>query len=90
MSLVLTASESWSISYTKMPGIYMDALFETVSAFGTVGLSLGLTAKLSTFGKIVVIFTMLIERVGPLAIALAVGGEKPVRFKYVEERVMVG
>ncbi len=90
MSVVLTASESWAISYTKMPGIYMDALFEIVSAFGTVGLSLGLTAKLSTFGKIVVIFTMLIGRVGPLAIALAVGGEKPVRFKYAEERVMVG
>jgi len=45
----------------------MDALFETV------GLSLGLTAGLSTFGKIVVIFTMLTGRVEPLAIALAVG-----------------
>ncbi len=90
MSLLLTASMSWGTSYTKMPGIFMDALFETVSAFGTVGLSLGLTAKLSTFGKIVVIFTMLIGRVGPLAIALAVGGEKQIRFKYAEERVMVG
>jgi len=90
MSLVLTASEGWGNSYIKMPGIFIDALFETVSAFGTVGLSLGLTAKLSTFSKVVVIFTMLIGRVGPLTIALAVGGEKPVRFKYAEERVMVG
>jgi trk system potassium uptake protein TrkH len=90
MSLVLTASESWGIPYTNMPDIFMNSLFETVSAFGTVGLSLGLTAKLSTFGKIVVILTMLIGRVGPLSIALAVGGEKPLRFKYAEERVMVG
>jgi trk system potassium uptake protein TrkH len=90
MSLVVTASQSWGTSYTKMPGIFMDSLFETVSAFGTVGLSLGLTAKLSTFGKIVVIFTMLIGRVGPLSIALAVGGEKQIHFKYAEERVMVG
>ncbi|MGH7792416.1 MAG: potassium transporter TrkG, partial [Thermodesulfobacteriota bacterium] len=90
MSLVLTASQSWGNSYAMTPGIFTDALFEIVSAFGTVGLSLGLTAKLSTFGKIVVIFTMLIGRVGPLAIALAVGGERPVRFKYAQERVMVG
>ncbi|HEX3033640.1 MAG TPA: potassium transporter TrkG, partial [Thermodesulfobacteriota bacterium] len=76
--------------YTKMQGIFMEALFETVSAFGTVGLSLGLTYELSTFGKVVVILTMLIGRVGPLAIALAVGGERLVRFKYAEERVMVG
>lgn len=90
MTLVLTVSESWGNSYTKMQGIFMEALFETVSAFGTVGLSLGLTYELSTFGKVVVILTMLIGRVGPLAIALAVGGERLVRFKYAEERVMVG
>jgi len=90
MSLLLTASEGWGNPYTKMPGAFMDALFETVSAFGTVGLSVGNTAELSTFGKIVVIFTMFIGRVGPLALALAVGGEKALRYKYAEERVMVG
>jgi trk system potassium uptake protein TrkH len=90
MTIALTISEGWGNSYTKMEGIFMEALFETVSAFGTVGLSLGLTYELSTFGKVVVILTMLIGRVGPLAIALAVGGEKPVRFKYAEERVMIG
>ncbi len=90
MSLLLVASEGWGNSYRDMPGIFMNAFFETVSAFGTVGLSLGLTAELSTFGKIVVIFTMLIGRVGPLSVALAVGGARPIRFKYAEERVMVG
>ncbi len=73
MSLLLTASEGWRNPYTKMSGIFMDALFETVSAFGTVGLSVGLTTELSTFGKIVVVFTTFIGRVGPLAVALAVG-----------------
>jgi trk system potassium uptake protein TrkH len=42
MSLTLTASEGWGNSYIKMPSIFMDALFEIASAFGTVGLSLGL------------------------------------------------
>ncbi|MGQ0793176.1 MAG: TrkH family potassium uptake protein [Deltaproteobacteria bacterium] len=90
MTLLLTVSEGWGMSYAAGQGIFMQSLFEIVSAFATVGLTLNFTYELSTFGKIVVIFTMLIGRVGPLAVALAVGGEKPVRFKYAEERVMVG
>lgn len=88
--LVVSVSEGWGSSHMKSPGIFAETLFEVVSAFGTVGLSLGLTDELSHFGKMVIILTMLSGRVGPLAIAIAIGGEKPVRFKYVEEKVMVG
>ncbi len=45
--------------------------FETVSAFGTVGLSMGDTANLNTFGKLVIIVLMFIGRVGPLTIVLS-------------------
>lgn len=88
--LVVSVSQGWGRSHLESPGIFADTLFEVVSAFGTVGLSLGMTDELSHFGKIVIIITMLSGRVGPLAIAIAIGGEKPVRFKYVEEKVMVG
>lgn len=47
-------------------------LFEAVSAFGTVGLSAGITAKLTTTGKLIITATMFVGRVGPLTIALAV------------------
>ena len=45
-----------------------DILFETVSAFGTVGLSTGMTGRLNNFGKVVIIFLMLNGRIGPLTI----------------------
>ena len=44
-------------------------IFEEVSAFGTVGLSTGITSSLSSTGKIVIIISMIIGRIGPLALA---------------------
>ncbi len=68
-----------------------DILFEVVSAFGTVGLSTGVTPMLSPAGKIVLMLIMLTGRIGPLTLALAVGqrGEKPL-YDYPEERVVIG
>lgn len=66
-------------------------LFETVSAFGTVGLSLGVTKHLSTLGKSIIILTMLFGRIGPMTIALAVSGKiREKGYAYPMERVMVG
>jgi len=66
-------------------------LFETVSAFGTVGLSLGATKGLSTLGKLIIIVTMLFGRIGPMTIALAVSGRlREKGYAYPMERVMVG
>jgi len=71
--------------------IGLDALiFEIVSAFGTVGLSLGATAHLDTFGKLVIVIVMLIGRVGPLSLALLFGRRRPGRVGYPEARIMVG
>ena len=66
-------------------------MFETTSAFGTVGLSTGVTPNLSHLGKILISITVFVGRVGPLTLALAVGqrvGQR--RFEYPEENVMVG
>ncbi len=64
--------------------------FETVSALGTVGLSLGITANLTATGKCVIIATMFIGRVGPLTLALALGERSRSHVGYPETRIMVG
>lgn len=70
---------------------FIDVLFESVSAFATVGLSAGLTRGLSNIGRLAIIAAMFMGRVGPLTIALALGRRRPsVEFQYPEEPVMVG
>lgn len=70
---------------------FMEIVFETVSAFGTVGLSTGITPSLSMVGKIVLSATMLIGRVGPLAIGYSIRGKcRLVSIKYPEGVMLVG
>ncbi|RPJ08004.1 MAG: TrkH family potassium uptake protein [Spirochaetaceae bacterium] len=54
-------------------GDYLKILFEATSAFGTVGLSAGITSGLSWMSKLVLVFLMYFGRVGPLTILVAVG-----------------
>ena len=68
-----------------------DLLFETVSAFGTVGLSLGVTAHLSALGRVVITVAMFVGRIGPLTLALAIRPpEKRPAIQYPDGDVMVG
>ena len=53
----------------------IDAVYETVSATATVGLSRNLTATLNTFGKLIIIITMYFGRVGPISLAVALGSK---------------
>ena len=53
----------------------LDAVFETVSATATVGLSRNFTATLNTFGKLIIIVTMYFGRVGPISLAIALGSK---------------
>lgn len=70
---------------------FMPILFEAVSAFGTVGLSMGLTPHLSFYGKLVIIIVMILGRLGPLTIAMVIATQKKeTRYMYAEETVMVG
>ena len=70
----------------------IDLLFETVSALGTVGLSTGVTPTLTTWGRILIILTMFVGRVGPFTLALAVGQRQRRQegYRYPEERVQIG
>ncbi|MBF8266930.1 MAG: potassium uptake protein, TrkH family [Dehalococcoidia bacterium] len=70
---------------------FIQTLFETVSAFGTVGLSLGITPELSTQGRLIIVLTMFLGRVGPLGLALVLAErEKAAPYRYAEERVKIG
>lgn len=76
--------------------VYEDAsfirlLFETVSAFGTVGLSTGITPYLSTAGRLIITVTIFIGRLGPLALALTLQQrQRPSVYRYPEEMVRIG
>jgi trk system potassium uptake protein TrkH len=79
--------------HTADPGtnVFLVYFFEAVSAFGTVGLSMGATAALSAGGKIVVIILMFLGRVGLLTVAYVVTRRERYRhFRYAEEKVMIG
>jgi trk system potassium uptake protein TrkH len=70
---------------------FIHLFFETVSAFGTVGLSLGVTGDLSTFGRLLLVVTMLIGRVGPFAIAFAMASRpRGDVIRYANESVNIG
>ncbi|MCF8008392.1 MAG: TrkH family potassium uptake protein [Halanaerobiales bacterium] len=71
--------------------LFLDILFETVSAFGTVGLSTGVTPTLSDIGRVLITFTMFAGRVGPLTFAVAFAEkERKGIYHYPTEDIMVG
>lgn len=83
VTMVLTITESGKD--------FLMILFEATSAFGTVGLSMGLTPELSPLGKAVIILTMFAGRVGPLTIAYAVTlRRQPDPFRYPKGKIMIG
>lgn len=90
ISLILVISVTLLLSITE-PFEFLDVLFESVSAFGTVGLSTGITPDLSAIGKVIIIVTMFVGRVGPVTLTLAFAQRLSAnKIRYPEERVMVG
>ena len=71
---------------------YLPIFFEVVSAGGTVGLSLGVTPSLSLFGKSLIAILMLIGRIGPLTLILAVAQREklPGDIEYPDGKIMMG
>jgi trk system potassium uptake protein TrkH len=76
---------------TAQQGLLTRVLFEVLSAFGTVGLSTGITESFSSIGKIILILTMFVGRIGPLTLVL--GMSRPdtrSALQYPEGKISIG
>lgn len=80
------------LTITEKGAEFSQILFETVSAFGTVGLSAGLTGDLTPVGRILITIMMFIGRLGPLtmAFALAMAKNERNKIRYAEEKILIG
>jgi potassium uptake TrkH family protein len=88
IGLVVTATVALM---TITPFSLDQILFETTSAFGTVGLSTGITGDLPVAGECIVIFLMFVGRIGPITLASALAlRRRPRRYELPEERPIVG
>ena len=88
---LLVLTESAGVPFQRAEPRFVALMFEAVSAFGTVGLSTGITPGLGAVSKLVLIALMFVGRVGPLTLILAMSPrQRRGRFRYAEENVMVG
>lgn len=91
ISLGFVAAGVTLLSLTDAEHGILALAFETFSAFGTVGLSMGITPALSVPGKLIVIALMFVGRLGPLTMALALIEAPPQKhIEYPAEEVVVG
>ncbi len=90
-AVLITSAFLLSITERHSNFEFLNIMFEVASALGTVGLSCGITPSLTTAGKIIIILTMLIGRLGPLTLLAALMFNiKPARYNYPTEAVVVG
>ncbi len=82
VTLMISISESFP---------FINILFEVVSAFSTTGLSTGITSELTWHGKLWIIFTMLVGRIGPMTVAFALALKyKKSAVQYPEGKITIG
>jgi len=94
---IILLAISWIVFATLVLDVvekadFLAVLFEVVSALATVGLSAGLTPKLSGAGQVIIILTMFLGRLGPLTVAyaLATRQQRKQQYRYPEERIIIG
>ncbi|RMF58281.1 MAG: potassium transporter [Calditrichaeota bacterium] len=90
LTMFLLITELTGVSHQESRGLFLEMLFEVTSAFGTVGLSLGVTPKLTALGKLLITFMMFVGRLGPITLAVAVGNREKTNYFYAQEDVLIG
>lgn len=92
VAMFIVLSVTMILSITETGHSFMDLIFETTSAFATVGLSLSVTPTLSIPGKLIIAFTMFAGRLGPMTLimALATRQAKKSKYRYPEGKILVG
>ena len=89
MAFIFTVALILTLTEKDLP--FLQLLFDTVSAFGTTGLSTGIPPQLTVPGKALFMVLMLAGRLGPLTLALALTPrEEPTIYRFVQERVKIG
>lgn len=89
ISLLLVVGFAFLLTITeKLP--FLPLVFEVVSAFGTVGLSMGITGQLSDLGEILLSLTMFIGRIGPLTLFFVLMKPKREHFRYPYDQIFTG
>lgn len=89
--LVVMTTTILLVLFERRPALLVDHLYEATSAFGTVGVSTGVTSQLSGASQIVIIATMFIGRVGPLTLLMGLSRRSDdARYDYPYERVTLG
>ena len=89
LSLVLIVAAFFALLATQDSG-FRSLLFESASAFGTVGLSQGATGELDRFGRLVICFLMFAGRVGPLTLGFFLATRVPPRVRYPSSPIYLG
>lgn len=90
LSIFLILTSTFILTITEKNIKFIDIFFEVVSAFGTVGLSRGITSYLTILGKLIIIVMMFIGRVGPLVFAFAIFGKVEKRnYEFQKENLLV-
>jgi trk/ktr system potassium uptake protein len=89
--LLLNISEGGDLPHPATRGLFLDILFEVVSAFGTVGLSAGLTPTLSSAGKVIIVMVMFVGRLGPILFISAIQSlQRERHYDLPEETMLIG
>ncbi len=90
-TLLLNITEGGDVPHPRARGMFLEIFFEVVSAFGTVGLSTGITGGLSTAGKLTLTVIMFVGRLGPILFFSVLQSFKRERyFNLAEESLLIG
>lgn len=91
LALFMVMVATMILLITEQHATTIQIVFEITSAFGTCGMSLGITENLSPIGKIIIIILMFVGRVGLISFLYSLGGKSnKVKYNYPKERVIIG
>ncbi|PLR82138.1 Ktr system potassium uptake protein D [Bacillus canaveralius] len=91
LAMILCLMSLVILSITEQHHSLLEILFEICSAFGTTGLSMGITPDLSTLGKCIIMALMFIGRIGLISSLFLLGGtEKKAKYHFPKEKVIIG
>lgn len=90
LSICIVIISTFLLAYVEPELSFMSLLFESTSAFGTVGLSTGITTQLCDIAKVIVIVTMYVGRLGAMTVATLGTYKEPKTATYTTEEITIG